>query len=127
MATANKSSASKAAARNIKAVPEDVAEEAVAPPKRGKKLTMLLLGVLSLAVLGAGARYAGLLAPLEARMGPDGHAKDTAKHEKKAQIFVPMENFTVNLFDDERYLQLGLTIEVSDASAGEALKQKMPL
>ena len=53
----------------------------------------------------------------------------TAKADlKSAPAFVPLDMFTVNLADRdaERYAQVGVTLELVDAKAGDLLKAYMP-
>jgi flagellar FliL protein len=47
---------------------------------------------------------------------------------KNAPTFVPLDPFTVNLADRnaERYAQVGMTLELTNAKAGELLKAYMP-
>ena len=56
-------------------------------------------------------------------------ATAAAKRDPKAvPVFVPLDNFTVNLADREaeRYAQIGITLELNDAKAGERIKLFMP-
>ena len=140
MANAQKSAAAKAAPKAARQAappqPADEATEIARPPRRRpSKKRLIGLGAAALLSLGlAGAFHAELFAELEAQLAPspDTTAEGAAappKPVKKAQAFVPIDQFTVNLFDDERerYLQLGLIAEVSETAAAEAIKQKMPV
>ena len=51
--------------------------------------------------------------------------KDGKQH---LPVFVPLDNFTVNLADREaeRYAQIGISLELTDAKAGERIKVFMP-
>jgi flagellar protein FliL len=60
------------------------------------------------------------------------HGKAAAKPSKvdlkDAPAFMPLDPFTVNLADREaeRYVQIGITLELADAKAGDLLKAYMP-
>ena len=56
-------------------------------------------------------------------------AKAAPKRDPKAvPVFVPLDTFTVNLADREaeRYAQIGISLELDDAKAGEKIKVFMP-
>jgi flagellar protein FliL len=114
---------------------------AAAPPRGKKKMIMIIAGaVLALLLAGGGGaayyvmkkRAAAAAAATEEGEGAakeDAHADKAAKADvKHAPTFVPLDPFTVNLADRdaERYAQVGLTLELSDAKAGELLKAYMP-
>ena len=99
-----------------------------APPvkkKKSKLLTVLLLGLLTTAT-AAGAWIGGLrnhpAFAFEKKAG-------AGSADKKKQVFVPLEPFTVNLQDPdrERFLQLSLVLEANDGSAADGIKQKLPI
>ena len=101
--------------------------EAEAPVRRKSRRLAPLLAVMVLAGAGAGAWY-GMVRDL----GPMPFEKDpmaAKKAGKKAQGFITLEPFTVNLQDRdrERYLQLGVVLETNDSTAADAVKQKMPV
>lgn len=114
-------------------------EEAAPAPKRGKKkLILILVGVLLVLGLGGGGaafwlmkkKAAEAAAAAEAEgEGGDSHAKKK-DHDKPVgpPTFLPLEAFVVNLADREadRFAQIGITLEVSDAKAGDQIKQYMP-
>jgi flagellar protein FliL len=133
----------------MSAVPAAAAADAAdaAPPKRGKKKKLIIIGGAVLALLlagGGGATFyvmkqraaAAAAAAAEAgetAEGEDGAAKEDAAKRVKADLknaptFVPLDPFTVNLADREaeRFAQVGITLELSDAKAGELLKAYMP-
>jgi flagellar FliL protein len=111
------------------------------PVNKGKKKKLILIGAalaLLLAVGGGGAAYyfkkrAAAAAAAEAD-GEGGESKEAAEAKapkadvKHAPTFVPLEPFTVNLADREaeRYAQVGITLELADAKAGDLLKAYMP-
>jgi flagellar protein FliL len=105
----------------------------------GKK-KLILIGV-ALAVLLAGGGGGAFFvmkkrAAAAAAAAEDGGDAAADKHEEKAAkadvkhapVFVPLDPFTVNLADRdaERYVQIGMTLELADAKAGDLLKAYMP-
>lgn len=132
-----------AAAAASKAAPPDAAAAPVAAPPAKKRL--ILIGSIVLALLlvgGAGAaffvmkqRAAAAAAAAEAgdeadddSQGGKQEAKAAKADLKSAPTFVALEPFTVNLADRdaERYAQVGMTLELVDAKAGDLLKAYMP-
>lgn len=57
------------------------------------------------------------------------HPKSAEAEVKKkaAPVFLPLDNFTVNLADREHYLQVGVTYEVASTQIADAIKQYMPI
>ncbi|MES2959456.1 MAG: flagellar basal body-associated FliL family protein [Pseudomonadota bacterium] len=129
----------------MSAVPAAAADAIDAVPvNRGKK-KKLIFGAVALAVLlaaGAGTtvfvikkRAADAAAAAEAGEGDDSKAEEEASAAKRvkadlkhAPTFVPLDPFTVNLADREaeRYAQVGITLELSDAKSADLLKAYMP-
>ncbi|HWH75376.1 MAG TPA: flagellar basal body-associated FliL family protein [Methylibium sp.] len=111
------------------------------PPKRrlSKKLIVILAAVAVL-LLGGGAatvyllkkRAADAAAAAEGEGGEDAgeaaHAAPAKKERHGPPTFLPMDTFVVNLADreDERYAQVGVTLQVDDPKAAEELKLYMP-
>jgi flagellar FliL protein len=85
---------------------------------------MPLLVMMLVSATGAGAWYGGLRNHPALAFEPK-----QAAAGKKAQAFVPLEPFTVNLQDTdrERMLQLAVVLEVNDGNAAESVKQKLPI
>jgi flagellar FliL protein len=128
------------AAAAAKAAPDAPALDSTIT-KRGKKKLLIMIGA-ALAVLLAGGgggtfvlmkkRAAAAAAAEEA--GDNDAAEDKAQAKlvkadlKNAPTFVPLDPFTVNLADREaeRYAQVGMTLELVDAKAGDLLKAYMP-
>ncbi|MCA0175519.1 MAG: flagellar basal body-associated FliL family protein [Proteobacteria bacterium] len=116
----------------------DAKPAAEAAPKGGKKklIMIVLIVVVLLAAAGGGALFFLKKKQAEAEEeGGDGHAKTekVEKKKKKAQdehppVFVPLDPFVVNLADRDadRYLQLGVTLQVEDAKVGDQIKGYMP-
>jgi flagellar protein FliL len=114
------------------------AVEGAAHVKSGKKKLVVVAVAVALLLAVAGG---GLVLWLKARAHAaqeadeaDGSAEvvDNAhaprRDPKAVPIFVPLDNFTVNLADREadRYAQIGISLEIADAKAGERIKVFMP-
>jgi len=107
------------------------ADATEAPKKKSKKLLFIIVGVLVLAIAGA----AGALFILKKNTAEEGDHEEEAPvaHVKKidpkhAPTFLPLENMVVNLADPggNRYIQVGLTLQLQDAATGDAVKAYMP-
>jgi flagellar FliL protein len=122
------------------AAPEDPSADA-APAKTRltgkKKLLILIAGVLVLlAAGGGGAAWYVMKKRAAAAAAAAEEGGEAATHEeqvvrpsvKSAPVFMPLDPFTVNLADRdaERYAQVGMTLELADAKAGDLLKAYMP-
>lgn len=84
-----------------------------------RRLPLLILAVALLAAAGAAAWW------LKAGPATDDEA---ATASTQARIFVPLEQFTVNLADEggERIAQIAVTLEVADDRHEIAIKRQMP-
>ncbi len=85
-------------------------EAAAAPPAANpkKKLMLIVIVALVLAAAGGGAAWFFL-------QGKGGDHKEAAKAEEhKPPIFTTLDQFTVNLQGDNRYLQVGIDLKVVD-------------
>lgn len=105
------------------------ADTPAAPKKKGKKLLFVIVGVLVLAIAGAAAA----LFILKKNTAEDDYEdEDTAAvqpvNPKSAPTFLPLENMVVNLADPggNRYIQIGLTLQLQDSATGDAVKAFMP-
>jgi len=106
------------------------------PPAKGKKKLIIIIAAAALVLVGGGVGFMMMSKKKAAdtEEHADGEAKAPAKvaakaHDPKAvPIFVPLEPFTVNLADRdaERFAQIGITLEFSDAKVGEMVKVFMP-
>ncbi len=110
------------------------ADAADAPKGKGKKKLIIIL-VAALVLLGGGGAAALMLMKKKPAEGEDEHAapaRAEAAHAKPAPgtppTYVALDPFTVNLADkeSERYAQIGVTLEVSDAKFAEQMKAYMP-
>lgn len=100
-----------------------------APKKKGKKLLFALIGVVVLGIAGAAAALFILKKNTAEDEGVD---EEAAAHKpvdpKSAPTFLPLDNMVVNLADPggNRYIQIGLTLQLQDAHTGDAVKAFMP-
>lgn len=94
-----------------------------APPPRTNRGKKWLLIVVVLVVLGAAAGAA-----LWFLGGADAAQQAEAPAKKRNPVFVPLEQFTVNLADEggERFAQVSVTLEVADEQVDKALRTLMP-
>jgi flagellar protein FliL len=111
----------------------------VTPTKGGRKKLILIATVVAVLLAGGGGAAVFMMkkraaaAAAAAEEGADA-ASDEAPQKaakvdlKSAPTFVPLDPFTVNLADREaeRYAQVGMTLELADAKAGDLLKAYMP-
>jgi len=117
------------------------AAEGAVPVKAGKKKLIILIVAVLLALAAAGAGVAFWLKAKAhaAQETGDAEAAETAPEQARGQntpkrdpkvvpVFVPLDNFTVNLADREaeRYAQIGISLELANAKAGERIKLFMP-
>ena len=110
------------------------AEEGVEAPKKSKKLLIIIVAaVLFLVLAGGGAAF--MLLKKEPHDDEEESAEETAKPKKKDKkgeaapsIFLNLETFTVNLIPEtgDQYLQVIISLEISDATVEPLLKGQMP-
>ena len=117
-----------------------VADAAPAGKKpAGKKKLVLMVAVAAIVLGGAGVgalvymkkQKAAAEAAAAAEDGDsDGAPAKAAKKKEKGEkpVFVPMDDFVVNLADHEadRYAQIGITLEVPDEKVSEEIKTYLP-
>ena len=111
------------------------AAEAPSPAKGKKKLIIIMIAAAALVLVGGGVGFM-VLSKKKADTEEQAEGEDKAPvkvaakaHDAKSvPIFVPLEPFTVNLADRdaERFAQIGITLEISDAKVGEMVKAFMP-
>ncbi len=114
---------------------EEAAAEVVPPKKKGKML-IIILAVVGVLVIGGGVgAYLLLSKPAtekDAKHGDeaaaDAEGGDEEEHgdEEHPPVYVKMEAFTVNLADQESYLQTEIQLLVADAKVGEKLNARLP-
>jgi flagellar protein FliL len=124
------------------AVPAEAPPEDAQPAGRGKKRMLLIIAgvVLVLLLAGGGAAWwmlnktpaadedAELAAADADDPAEEGKVRKKKGDKKQVPVFLPLEMFTVNLGDREaeRYAQVGVTLELSDAKTSDVLKAYMP-
>ncbi len=101
-----------------------------------KKLLMIIIGVLVLALGGGTAALLLLKKPAadeyaeeDADAQAPGAKAPKARNDPKAvPAFVPLDPFTVNLADrdQDRFAQIGITLELLNADSGAQIKAYMP-
>jgi flagellar FliL protein len=107
-----------------------------APPATGKKKLIIILAVVVLLVLVGGAAALMLLKSKATDEYADDELDDdrpaaTAQAKRPAgtaPTYLPLDVFTVNLADRdaERFAQVGITLELTDAKTGDQIKVYMP-
>ncbi|MDO9073487.1 MAG: flagellar basal body-associated FliL family protein [Rubrivivax sp.] len=104
--------------------------EAPAPAKGKKKLIIIIAAAVLVLAVGGGAAVVLLKKKPVDVEGEDGEpVAQAVKHDPKSvPVFVPLDPFTVNLADREaeRYAQVGITLEITDAKVGDQIKVFMP-
>jgi flagellar FliL protein len=102
-----------------------------APKKKSKKLLFIVLGVVLLALIGAGAALFVLksnTASDEEGMDDEEHVAEHSKEPRVPPTFLPLEAMVINLADagGNRFIQLGLTLQLQDAKTEADVKAYMP-
>lgn len=95
--------------------------EAQVPKKKGKLI--LILAVVALLVLGGGVAAFLLLSQ------PDAEQTEVAKAEvedKTPPVYERLETFTVNLSDQQSYLQTDIQLLLGNADVQAKIQQRMP-
>lgn len=110
------------AANQNKDAGQDAGASEGAKPK-SKKLLLIAVGVLALAVAGGAGWYF--------TKGSGGHAdapKKAVAPKLEQPKFIPLEAFTVNLQREEgdQFLQVGITLKIDDPALEEKIKLAMP-
>jgi flagellar FliL protein len=99
-----------------------------APKKKSKKLLFIIVGVLVLALAGAGGALFILKKNTAEDHGDEEAVAETSHKPKAPPTFLPLENMVVNLADagGNRFVQLGLTLQLQDAATETAVKAFLP-
>ncbi|MEZ5644582.1 MAG: flagellar basal body-associated FliL family protein [Burkholderiaceae bacterium] len=105
------------------------ADTAPGKPK-SKKLLFIILGVVLVALIGAGAALF-LVMKNAAAVDEGGDEESSAQaedHPKTPPAFLQLENMVVNLADPggNRFVQVGITLQLDDAEASKDLEAFMP-
>lgn len=122
-----------APAANANAAPADGA--APAKPK-SKKLLFIIIGVVVVALIGAGVAFFLLMQShgdeegddTEVSAQDDEHASPGKRDPHTPPTFLPLDSMVVNLADPggNRYAQLGITLQLADSKTGDDIKVYMP-
>lgn len=115
------------------------AEDAGAPGKKGSKKLIIIIAAVAVLLLGGGGAAFFVIKKNQAEaeaLDEDGEPVHATKgeHAKKKDdhhtppTFVALDPFTVNLSDreQERYAQIGVTLEVDDPKFAEEMKAYLP-
>jgi len=100
-----------------KAKKEEIIEEGEVKPK--KKSILLMVIILLLLAGGGGAAW-------YFTQGKSAHPAKEAKPKIVPPVFEKLEAFTVNLAGGERFLQVEMSLKISDAKVSEEIKLRMP-
>lgn len=98
-------------------------ESAAPPAGNKKKLLIIILAAVLLVVLAAGGAAVLLLGGK-----PEGeHVEEQVEVvEEAVPVYERLETFTVNLADQESYLQVEISLKLADVKVQDRLKQRMP-
>ncbi|WP_367067478.1 flagellar basal body-associated FliL family protein [Oryzisolibacter sp. LB2S] len=102
--------------------------ESTASPAKNKMLIIVALALVALLVVGGALAWL-LLAQRGAADEEEGRAPSAqAALPKTPPTFLPMDNMVVNLADPggDRFVQVGITLELADAKTSELVKTYMP-
>ena len=105
------------------------AEAGDAKPKKGMKLLFIIVGVLVLALVGAGAAL--FLLKKNAADEEEYDEEPVAEQKvdpKKPPTYLPLDSMVVNLADPggNRFAQMGITLKLQDEETATAIKTRMP-
>lgn len=108
------------------------ADEPVKKPVRRKKMLIIIASMVLVLVLAGGTAFFFISKQRAAALeGADGEAAAVAAHAapKGPPVYLPLDNMVVNLADPggERVAQVGITLQVLDAHASDAVKAYLPV
>jgi flagellar protein FliL len=95
-----------------------------APKKKSRKKSLIFFAAALILVSGAaGAAWMVMQKQADPQTADSGKRKAPSK-----SIFTPLDSFTVNLQDSggDHYAQIGVTLEIEDASVESELKARLP-
>ncbi len=101
------------------------APEGEAPKKKGK-LLIIIIAVVAVLVIGGGAGVYLLMSKPNAEEGAKHGEEGEHADEGHAPIYEKLETFTVNLADQQSFLQTEIQLMVEDAKVQEKIKAHMP-
>lgn len=103
--------------------------ELAASPAKSKKMLFVVIAVVVLAMVGGGVFF--YMKNQRSATGAEEPAPAKAAHaaSKTPPAYLPLDSMVVNLADPggERVAQIGITLEVSDSHASDAVKAYLPL
>lgn len=103
---------------------EEAATEAVEQPKGGKKKLIIIIALVLLLVVLVGG---GLVAYLVMSAPPqEGEQVEEQHEDEHPPIYEKLETFTVNLADQQTYLQVEIHLLVAEPPVQAKIKQRMP-
>lgn len=106
---------------------EEVPEAEVEPPKRKGKLLIIIIAVVVVLVIGAGVGAYLLMSKPAAEANAKQGADEEHADEEHPPVYEKLESFTVNLADQQYYLQIEeMTLLVEDAEVQEKIKTRLP-
>jgi flagellar FliL protein len=104
--------------------------EAAKTPAKSKKMLFIVLGVVLVLVLGGAGAFFVISKQRAAAYDEEGGAPEKAVEaaRKTPPVYLPLDNMVVNLADPggDRVAQVGVTLEVRDAKASDAVKVYLP-
>lgn len=107
------------------------ADEPVKKPVRRKKMLIIIASVVLVLVLAGGTAFFFINKQrAAATQGADGETAAAAQAAPKGPpVYLPMDNMVVNLADPggEKVAQVGITLQVLDAHASDAIKAYLPV
>jgi flagellar FliL protein len=106
---------------------EEAATEVEQPKKKGK-LLIIILAVVAVLVIGGGVgAYLLLSKPAVEKNAKHGDEEVAdGGEDEHPPVYVKLEAFTVNLADQESYLQTEMQLKVADAKVGEKINARLP-
>lgn len=112
---------------------KDAAPAAGEAPKSKKKLLIIIIAILALVLVGGAVGAFLLLSKPAAEQHADGEHDEEAAAEDEGDeadahppVYEKLETFTVNLADQESYLQTEVQLMVADDKVQQKIKARMP-
>lgn len=94
----------------------DADESGASQPKKSRKLLLIGVAVVVLAVSSAAGWY----------FTQGGDTQEAQAEPVRLPVFTALDVFTVNLADTDQYLQVGLSLKVADSTVTDAIKLHNP-
>lgn len=103
--------------------PAEQGESTAPPAGKKKKLLIIILAAVLLVVLAVGGAAFFLLSGKPAGEQEEEHVEAV---EETAPTYERLETFTVNLADQESYLQVEISLKLANVKVQEQVKKRMP-